>query len=74
MIEQASKDLELVLQTVGGRYEDVAAKTWLIGEWMENLKASRLLAGERLSEFQLLVDGLASRGDWRAARIQKSFE
>jgi hypothetical protein len=71
---QVSRGLDLVLQVVDGQFDVIAKQTWLLGEWLEKLRASHALRAEALSKFHLLVDGLAAHDDWRAVRIQKSLE
>jgi len=71
---QVSRGLELVLEVVDGQFEAIARHTWLLGSWLERLLSTRLLGGETLAKFHLLVDGLAAHGDSHAVRIQKSLE
>ncbi len=71
---QASPGLEWVTSLIGGHFDRVASKTWALNEWLDTLKASVVLRGEQLAQFQHLVDGLASQGDRRAVTLQKSLE
>ena len=71
---QVSRGLDLILQVVDSQFDNVASHTWLLFEWLEKLKTSHKLQGSTLSKVQVLVDGLAAHGDWRAVRLQKSLE
>lgn len=71
---QVSRGLDLILRVVDSQFDKIASHTWLLCEWLEKLRATRLIKGVTLAKFQLLVDGLAAHGDWRAVRLQKSLE
>lgn len=71
---QSARGLDLVVEVVDGQFEKVASHTSLLVEWLKELRANATLQGTALSKYQLLVDGLATSGDSRAARLQRSLE
>jgi hypothetical protein len=71
---QASTGMRWVEELIGGDYEPVAGRSWLLPGWLERLRATGRLKGDDVVLFQRLVDGLVSHGDTRAVPLQRAAE
>jgi hypothetical protein len=70
---QATTGLQWMEELVGDNYATVAGRCYYLTQWLEEIRA--VLPGETgIASWQHLVDGLASAGDNRAARLQQAEE
>ncbi|HYK95433.1 MAG TPA: hypothetical protein VE011_06165 [Candidatus Dormibacteraeota bacterium] len=70
---QADRGLAFLEQAIGGRYQEVAGRSWHIADWLKDVRALDLGRGE-IERWHRVVDGLAGAGDGRVARLQASEE
>jgi hypothetical protein len=70
---QASRGLELVERTIAGGYGEVSGRTWHLTDWLKEVRHLTLDAAAT-ARWRRIVDGLASAGDRRAARLQAAEE
>ena len=70
---QTSRGLEIVEQMVSAGYDEVASRTWHLTEWLKIVRQSGL-DSEAIRRWHRIVDGLATAGDSRAARLQLAEE
>jgi hypothetical protein len=70
---QAARGLELVERTIARGYDEVASRTWHLGDWLKEMRHSGLDA-VAMTRWRRIVDGLAGAGDRGAARLQAAEE
>jgi hypothetical protein len=70
---QGSRGLELVERTIADAYDEVASRTWHLADWLGDVRHVGL-DGHATARWRRIVDGLASAGDRRAARLQAAEE
>lgn len=71
---QSTAALTWVERIIDGQFDLVSNRLWLLEEWLTELRAAGVLAGESKSRYHRLVDGLAAAGDRAAVRLQQLDE
>ena len=71
---QVDPGLSWAADIVEGDAESVANGSYLMNEWLEQLRAEGVITREHRPQYQRLVDVLAAAGDARARRLQAAEE
>lgn len=59
---------------IGGRFDLIANRLYLLEEWLSELRKAGVIEGEVKNQYHRIIDGLAAAGDRAAVRLQQLDE